>query len=371
MKVGIDSFGCDSGRSGRGSYLVSLINALPETDSVSWELFGPEIDRYTYTENRALPFTSVHLPDSLIMERLWHICSCPSFTKKCSYDAVLYAAGPQILPFRYARPGVVIMNDILSSFLKDEDSGLYKSMLIKSLSSADCIIAGSEYVKQDLERCRVRPKRLEVVYSGIDHGIFTPIGKTENTVVDIKPFAIKRPYIIYPSRMHGEAKKHVELIKAFSVFKERTGAPHRLVIAGSEGKYFQSIRNEALSSQYASDIFLTGYFPHENFGDLYRNAEACVFPSVNEGVGLPVMESMASGLPVACSSSGALREIAGDGAIYFDSDSIDDMASCIERIISDSALRESLVQKGLKKAEEYSWEKTARRTVEILESVCG
>ena len=371
MKVGIDSFGCDSGRSGRGSYLTSLINALPDGDTFSWELFGPEIDRYTYTENRALPFTSVHLPDSLIMERLWHVCSCASFTRKYSYDAVLYAAGPQLLPLRYGRPGVVILNDILSSFLENEESGFYKKLLLKSLSSADCIIAGSNCIRQDLERCRVKAKRVEVVYSGIDRGIFTPIGKTENTVVDIKPFAIKRPYIIYPSRMQGVAKRLVELIKAFSVFKERSGLPHRLVIAGSEGKYSASVRNEALSSQYASDIFLTGYFPHENFGDLYRNAEACVFPAVNEGVGLPVMESMASGLPVACSSTGALREIAADGAVYFDSDNIDEMATCIEKIVGDGEFRESLVKKGLKRAEEFSWEKTAGRIMEILESVCG
>lgn len=371
MKVGIDTFGCDSGRSGRGSYLSSLINALPEDSSLSWELFGSEIDRYTYTENRGLPFTSVQLPDSLNMERLWHIFNCGSFSKKRSYDAVLYAAGPQILPFSYRRPGVVIVNDVISSFLETEDSGLYKKLLLKSLSKADCVVAGSEFIRHDMEKCRIRTRRLEVVYSGIDHGIFTTIGKSESDVVDIKPFAIKKPYLIYPSRMQGAAKKHVELIKAFSLFKERTGLPHRLVIAGSEGSEAQNVRNAALSSKYASDIFITGYFPHENFGDLYRNADACIFPSVNEGVGLPVMESMASGLPVACSSGGALREIAGDGAIYFDSDNIEEMTACIERIVRDGNLRESLVKIGLEKAGEYSWKKTAGRILEIVKSVCG
>ncbi len=371
MKVGIDTFGCDSGRSGHGSYLSSLINALPDDSSLSWELFGSEIDRYTYTEEKGLPFTSVQLPDSLNMERLWHIFRCNSFSKKRSYDAVLYAAGPQLLPLGYRRPGVVIVNDVLSSFMESEDSGFYKSLLVKSLSRADCVVAGSEFIRQDMEKCRIKTRRLEVVYSGIDHGTFTHIGKSESDVVDIKPFAIKKPYLIYPSRMQGAAKKHVELIKAFSFFKDKTGLPHRLVIAGSEGPEAQNVRSAALSSKYASDIFITGYFPHENFGDLYRNADACIFPSVNEGIGLPVMESMASGLPVACSSGGAIREIAGEAAIYFDSDNIEEMASCIERIVTDEPLRDSLIRIGLENAGKYSWEKTAGRILEILKSVCG
>ena len=347
MKVGIDTFGCDNGRSGRGSYVVSLINAIPDDSQLSWELFGPEIDRYTYTVEKDLPFSAVHLPDSLNMERLWHIFSCNAFAKKRAYDVVLYAAGPQLLPLQYKRPGIIIVNDILSSFLQNEDSSLYRKLVIKALSNADCIIAGSEYIRRDIEQCKIKVQKLEVVYSGIDHTIFTPIGKSENSIVDIKPFAIKKPYLIYPSRMQAKSKKHVELIKAFSLFKEETHLPHRLVIAGSEGPYSETVRDMALSSPFASDIFLTGYFPHENFGDLYRNADAYIFPSVNEGVGLPVMEAMACGLPVACSNSAALKEIAGDGAVYFDSDNVEDMASCIVRVVNDAGLRESLINCGL------------------------
>ncbi len=370
MKIGIDTFGCDNGRSGRGSYLASFINAIPEDPQISWELFGPEIDRHTYTAEKDFPFSSIHLPDSLNMERLWHLCHCNSFSKKRAYDLVFYAAGPQLLPLNYKKKAIVIINDILSSFLKNEDSNLYRRLILKSLSNADCIIAGSNFIRQDIEQNKIKTRRLEVVYSGIDHTTFTPIGKSENSTVDIKPFAIKKPYLIYPSRMQDESKKHVELIKAFSLFKERTRLPHRLVIAGSEGKYSESVQNAALTSPFASDIFLTGYFPHENFGDLYRNADACIFPSINEGVGLPVMESMACGLPVACSDSGALKEIAEDGAIYFDSNSIDSIESCIEQIVTDRILRDRLTKKGFERATEFSWEKTAKRTLEIIKSVC-
>ncbi len=371
MKIGIDTFGCDNGRSGRGSYLTSFIDAIPDDPHLSWELFGPEIDRYTYTSEKDFPFSSIPLPDSLNMERLWHLCNCNSFAKKRNYDLVFYASGPQLLPLNYKKKAIVLINDILSSFLKKEDSSFYKKIILKSLSDADCIIAGSNYIRQDIENCNIKIRRLEVIYSGIDHTTFTPIGKSENSIIDIKPFAIKKPYLIYPSRMQDESKKHVELIKAFSLFKERTQLPHRLVIAGSEGKYSENVRNAALSSQFASDIFLTGYFPHENFGDLYRNAEACIFPSTNEGVGLPVMESIACGLPVACSNSGALKEFAGEGAIYFNSDDVDSIESSIEQIIMNKELRELLIKKGQEKASEFSWEKTTKQTLEIIKSVCA
>ena len=88
-------------------------------------------------------------------------------------------------------------------------------------------------------------------------------------------------------------------------------------------------------SEAASDIFITGYFPHENFPELYRNADACIFPSVNEGVGLSVLEAMVTGLPVACSNKGTLPEITGGKTLYFDSDNVQEMADVIEKIIVD------------------------------------
>ncbi len=373
MKVGIDTFGCDNGRSGLGSYVLSLVNSLPQDKSVVYDLFGSEVDRYTYTRSKDYGFTSVNLPDSLACERLWHSFRVNSFGKRNAYDVILYTAGARILPRKFKVPGVAVVNDIVSSLFERSGDRWLRSSIRKGLSSADCIIAASEFIKDDLERCGVSPRRVEVIYNGINHSLFYPAESVEpeGSVIDIKPFAIKKPYLIYASRVQNEGKKHVELIKAFSLFKEKTRLPHRLVIAGSEGPYIDAVRKAAVSSCAASDIFMTGYFPHENFPELYRNAEACLFPAVNEGVGLPVLESMACGLPVACSSAGALREIAGDNALYFDSDNIGEMASAIERIVSDSDLRERLARQGIQWSRKFSWEKTAAQTSALLQDVAS
>ncbi|MBQ9238329.1 MAG: glycosyltransferase family 4 protein, partial [Treponema sp.] len=162
-----------------------------------------------------------------------------------------------------------------------------------------------------------------------------------------------------------------ELIRAFTLFKERTKLPHRLVLCGSDGDYSEEIHRAAARSVVASDIFLTGFFPHESFPQLYAGADACIFPSVNEGVGLPVIEAMATGIPVACSNGGALPEIGGPSPLYFDADNIDEIELAMERLVLDTALRSSMIAAGIKWAAQYNWEKTVLRTIEVLRATAA
>ena len=370
MKVGIDTFGLDHGRSGLGSYLLSLLPVLPKDDDIEYRLFGSEMDRYTFTGERGIPFESVSVPDSLNAERLWHTFNANTFARRHKYDVVFFASGSRMLPVRNKVPSVAVVNDILSTVLSSYDY-LSASMLKKALNRASYIICASNYIKKDLIRSGIRSNNIEVIHNGINHSMFFPVqhDSTSDGIVDIKPFAIKRPYFIYASRMTGPEKKHVELIKAFTAFKEKTKLPYRLVIAGSESKYGEEVHKAVFNSSAASDIFLTGFFPHESFPELYRNAEACIFPSVNEGVGLPVLEAMACGIPVLCSSSGALGEMAGNNAIFFDSDNIDEMESCMERIVEDKDLKEKLIAGAVEWVSRYTWEKTASKTMEIIRKV--
>ncbi len=373
MKFGIDTFGLDHGRSGLGSYLFSLMPFLPDCDGLEYELFGAEIDRYTYTDKKDCPFYSANVPDSLAAERFWHSFRANSFAKKRGYSAVLYTAGSRMIPSSFKVPGVAVVNDIVSSLFEQKGDRWYSSKVRKGLSRANCIIAASKFIKKDLEKTGIKANRIEIIHNGIDHSLFFPKAAVggDSEIIDIKPFAIKKPYIIYASRMQNEEKKHVELIRAFSVFKKKTKSPVRLVIAGSEeSSYGAKVHAAALESGFASDIFITGYFPHENFPELFRNAEACVFPSVNEGVGLSVMEAMATGLPVACAKSGALPEVTGGNALYFDSDNIEEMSCAIETILSDAELRKKLVADGIEWTRRVSWERTAQETVNVLKSLC-
>lgn len=370
MKIGIDTFGCDHGKSGLGSYLMSFINNLPEETGIGFELFGEEIDRYTYNVNCDVPFSSIGIKPGASSLRLWHYLSANRFIKKSGYDAVVFPAGARLVPSSFKVPGVAVINDIPGNIFKNEN-WLARRHIKKGLANIDCVIVPSMFVKKNLERLNLKCRRIEIVHSGVDHSCFFPVESLgiESEIADIKPFAIKKPYIIYASRMQGSEKKHIELIKAFSLFKKRTGLPHRLVIAGSDGPYSDEVHKAAFESPAASDIFITGYFPHESFPELYRNSEACVFPSVNEGAGLPVLEAMATGIPVACAKAGALPEVAGNNALFFDSDNIEEFASCIEKITSDEIFRKKISESAIAWSKRFSWKKCVLETFEIIKSV--
>ena len=366
MLIGIDTFGADHGRSGIGLYLLSLLSKLPKLDSISYELFGSEIDRYNFTTSNNFSFTGISIPDSVLSEFIWHLTRASSFSVKRGYDVTLYSAGGRFLPTKFKVPGVAVVNDVISELPSFNQGSFFAKKIKKGFMNCTKIIVASQFIKKELVSMSINPEKIEVIHNGIDHSLFYPRTELTGDVVEIKPFAIKRPYFIYAAKLQGPAKKHVELIRAFSVFKKKTGLPHRLILAGGAGPYFDTVHKEVIDSPYASDIFLTGFFPHENLSELYSCADACIVPSVGEGVGMPVLEAMASGVPVACAKAGALPEIAGSNALFFSPDDIGSMADAMETIILDKTLREKLHADGIAWAKRFSWEKTASKTLEVL-----
>ena len=362
MKFGIDTFACDSGKSGFGSYLLNLAANLPAKEGVEYTLFGSPLDRYTYSAN--VPFCEVHCGDSMNAQRWWHNFSAPSFYKKHGINAVLYPAATRLLPGGFKTPGVAVLHDCLSVILAK--SRFSHRMALRGFEKVQAIIVPTQYIKNDLLRLGFDGKKIKVVRHGIDHNRFYQRPLEANETLNVRPFAIKRPYIIYPSSVSGEGKKHVELIRAFDIFKKRTGSPHRLVLAGAETAWGEEVHKTALLAEHSQDIIMTGFFPQEGFPLLVAGADACVFPSAQEGVGLPVVEAMASGVPVAASSAGALPEICAGKAVLFDSDNLEEMAAAIETAVGDKKARQKMISEGLVWSKKFNWEETARETVDVL-----
>ena len=368
MKIGIDTFGCEHGRSGIGSYLTSISQNFQDSAQNQFELFGAEIDRYTYGRESNIGFKSVILPNDERFEKLWHFFACNSFAKSQKYDVMLFPASTYALPFSFPIPSIAVVNDIVSeSFLS---KSFAERMRIKHcLKKVDKIIAPSIYVKKDLKRLGIDQNKITVVHNGINHSLFYQREIITSETEMIKPFAIRRPYFLYASTMSSPLKRHVELIKAFEIFKKKTNLPHRLVLTGNDGQCTEAVKKVAMDSSFASDIFITGYFQHESLSALYARSDACIFPSEIEGVGLPILEAMATGVPVACSRTGALQEIAGEKAILFDSSDLDDIASALEKIVTDDGLRKKMIKEGVSWAKKFNWEETAKQTIAVMESV--
>lgn len=364
FRIGIDSLGCNHGMSGTGAYLCELVANMPQGDFEAC-VFGYELDKYTYLSSSAnVTFNGINIKDTKYSEILWHKTQLNSFIRKSKFDALLYVSGFSLLPLRLTIPSFLIVNDT------PKDKGIISSLFIKNMiGQITGIVVPSKYVKDSLLSLGIPPCKIEVIRNGVNTNIFKPSVRTKEEVVFVQPFSIKRPYIIYASSLSNPYKAHIELIKAFNIFKSKTSSPHRLVIAGAEGEVSSTVRNEVIHSHYSQDILLTGYFPHESLSKLYAGADMAIFPSRNEGSALAVLEAIASGVPTACSNKGALKEILDDCSIYFDSTVPEEIASAIERLIpcdENEGLRKSLIEKGFECVSQYSWKKTAEQTFSYI-----
>ncbi len=271
MKIAIDSFGCNHGHSGVGSYIRAIVKNLPQ-NNYDIELFGHELDKYTYTSEIDLFFEGISLKDSNNAEKLWHLKNLNSFTKKHKYDVVIYPNGVDLLPSHFAVPAILVIQSLLST-----NSNFFAKMAInRALKNAVGIICPTNFMKNDLIEMGVPAEKIKVIYNGIETDLFKTYEKDSNDTLLIQPFAIRKPYIIYASRITHPKKHHVELIKAFSKFKEKYATDHRLVIAGSDGEYSELVHKAVLDSGFSSDILLTGHFPHESLAQLYASADLCL-----------------------------------------------------------------------------------------------
>jgi glycosyltransferase involved in cell wall biosynthesis len=120
---------------------------------------------------------------------------------------------------------------------------------------------------------------------------------------------------------------------------------------------------------YSQRIIFTGYVPDEDLSALYSGAKAFIFPSLQEGFGLPILEAMQCGTPVISSNATSLPEVAGEAAILINPYDKDELSQAMLNLLSDENLRNELTQKGLERAKQFSWSKCAQETVEIYQKI--
>jgi glycosyltransferase involved in cell wall biosynthesis len=371
MKIGLDTFACDGGKSGVGMYLTQFLKHIPPSQAL-FELFGWEYDRYAYSEVAPnfefVPQCSVN---GRTANSLWHLYKYPEFASLRKYDACFFPAAHRRPPYKSPCPAIGVVHDMAAYWgtrrTRVHLGALLRLVIPDSLRRLDRIIAVSEWVKQELvERAHVKENRIEVVPNGIDHSNFYPRQRNEESVLLIQPFSFRRPYVLYVSRIDHPVKNHVRLIEAFGIFKEKTKYPHRLVLAGSESNNAAKVHEAAAASAWRNDIFFTGHFPMKSLPELYAGADFVVFPPMYEGFGLGVVEAMACGVPVLCARAASLPETAEHAALYFDPFNVEDMADRMITVSTNSDTYRECRRLGLERAKAFSWDHCVERTLQII-----
>ncbi len=215
------------------------------------------------------------------------------------------------------------------------------------------LIAISTATRADLLHFyRLAPERVTV----------TPLG-VEPRFFQLNRDSIDR-YVLCVSTLHPH-KNLDRLIRAYAVRKR----DFRLVLAGMRGFHAASLERLIVELGVADRVQLTGWISREELYHLYERAHAFIYPSTFEGFGMPVLEAMAAGIPVACSDIPPLREVAGDAALFFDPLSEDAVAGGLDRIVMDDAMRRRLAEAGPVRARQFTWERAAAATLRALISV--
>ncbi len=232
----------------------------------------------------------------------------------------------------------------------------YKLLIKSAAKRSKHIITISDYVKNDLNRYMGTNKnKITTTYNSAD--LITEKAVSTNGIE-------RHKFLLYVGRVHPH-KNIKRLIDAFGLLqKDNPGL--KLVLVGKKDALAE--QNQKYAKQKGiKNVIVTGYVSEGRLRWLYENCAAYCFPSLSEGFGLPSLEAMKHGAPVASSNATCLPEVNGDGAHYFDPLDVTDMAEKINDILTNDKLRNELIKKGSEQVKKYSWEKMAKQTLEIYE----
>ena len=387
MKIGITAYGCDSGRSGISRYLKSLLKRLPKiAGDTEFELIGsPEdCDIFLEPDSTVSRFSQQNVSEGIFGNVLWHWNKLPKLVEERGYDLLFLPAGNRRLVWRSTVPVAATVHDMSWLHVRGKYDPLrtayLKHVLPRQIRNLDLVLTVSESSKNDiLKSTGIDPERIVVTYLGFEpiHSCFDM--KEEEKARVRSKFGITRPYLFYLSRIEHPGKNHVRLIKAFEILNEQLGYELDLVLSGNDFTGAEHVHHAARESRYSDRIHLTGRINDTDIAPLLHGAELCVFPSLFEGFGLPVLEAMAAGVPVACSAIPSHLEIAGmsvgkmsekpqnKAPILFDPYKPDDIVRAMTRILSHPEERQKLIDQQIERARHFSWDATARQTWNAFE----
>lgn len=234
---------------------------------------------------------------------------------------------------------------------------------LRQIRRAHHLIAISEASRRDaIELLGIPPNRISVAYLAVDRERFKPSDSAYAREQMARSYSIERPYFLYVGGF-DDRKNLRRLVHAFS----RVAASNDtvLAIAGTLGRLGEQLRTEMAELPSADRIRWLGYVPEDDLPMLYTGALALAFPSIYEGFGLPVLEAMSCGTPVLTSPTSSLPEVAEDAALYANPYSIDEIAAGLRRLATEQALRAELRERGLERAERFSWTDTARHLLHV------
>lgn len=234
------------------------------------------------------------------------------------------------------------------------------------LDKAAKIITVSGFSKDDLIKVlEIDPQKVEIIHNGIGDQ-FKKRADPDQIDVVLKKYNIMQPYVLYTGGM--EDRKNIKaLLRSYRSFKQSYGRNYKLVVVGKIEHVFRA--HEIKKYGLKADVIFTDFIPDDDLVCIYAGAQFFLFLSLYEGFGMPPLEAMAQGVPVISLKSTSLPEILGEAPFYVENSSEESVVPAMIRMSEEDSLRQALSKKGQEQAKKYSWEDTARKTMEVYTKV--
>jgi len=215
---------------------------------------------------------------------------------------------------------------------------------------------------------QVSPEKVHVIYEAAapQYRVITAAAELERVR---QRYHLQQPFVLYVGTIEPR-KNLTRLVQAFAQ-AHRRNPEFELILVGQLGWQYESLLKAIEEAQLGSAVRRLGYVPNEDLPALYNLARLLAFPSLYEGFGLPIIEAMACGTPVLTSQGTALAEVAGEAALLIDPLEVAAMVEGLMCLLNTAPLRDELRERGLQRAAEFSWTRTAAETVKVYEAVTG
>ncbi|MGB3975381.1 MAG: glycosyltransferase family 1 protein [bacterium] len=369
MKIALDCRRIQPGMSGLGTYTLQIMTALADQIQQGKDeltvFITPESRRAAAIPTDRVNCIGVPWPvENHLAGDYWKHITLPRLLDRSSVD-VFHDPSYQ-LPLKRSRAAYVVTIHDLAPFRFPETNTLkynlyWKFMTRSAVKRADRIIAVSEFTRKDIiDLFPTSENRIDVVPEAAA-ACFVP---GEPTVERLESLGVRKPYFLTAAKY--EPRKNLErCVRAFMLGPARFHPDIKLVIAGAMGWKNKNLERYLQEKGVQDRVVLTGYLERSVLVEIIQGAEAVLVPSIYEGFGLPVLESMACGTPVICSDAGSLPEIGADAALYFDPYDIESMATVMNKFLFDSEMQIDLRRQALERAVEFSWTQAARATLGV------
>lgn len=361
LRIGVNAlYLIPGGVGGTEIYLRSLLTGLAAVDATN-EYFifaneetdaglAPPAPNFHLVRT---PVRAVNRPARIIWEQL----RLPAAVHRERID-VLFNPG-FTAPASCRCPAVTVFHDLQHKrhpeYFRRWDLPFWNLFLGQSARTSKRLIAVSRATAADLELFYPgTAEKTRVVYHGVDERLRA-----------IRPRRAPERFLLCVSTLHPH-KNLDRLVRVYASFR-RSFPDYTLVLAGMKGFHTGPVERLVETLGLTGSLRITGWIPREELYDLYRRAWAFVYPSTFEGFGMPVLEALAAGLPVACSSIAPLAEVAGGCAVVFDPEDERGMLAALSEVTADAGVRARLSAGGAARAEGFSWAKCARETLGVLQ----